>query len=175
MDKCLIGLARKMLGVRGVYEYQGGKRQRSNKEVREMMRMSCMGQELRVRRLKWLGCMLEAPEENVQLRAALGGPIRVGGVVLGGEYVPWLGQMVEDIRWYLDATEGIGRGCDVERCREGRRLLEEWEAAGCRWKVLDGTKMRWFRWLTTYPEDIKDSEDPRYNRAERRTGGGEEV
>ena len=61
------------------------------------MRMSSVMQELRAQRIKWLRDILEAPEESVQLRAAIGGMMKVGDQRLGGEYAPWLNQMVEDI------------------------------------------------------------------------------
>ena len=117
--------------------------------------------------------ILEAQEENVQLRAALGGMMQVGAQRLGGEYAPWLNQMVEDILWYVEATARLGRSSDEARCREGRRLLLGWTDASCRWKILDRSKMRCFLMLTTYPEDFKDREDPVYTRVDRGEQEGE--
>ena len=79
--------------------------------------MSSVEQELKVRRLKWLRDIMAYPEENVQLRAALGGRMDIGDRRIGGEYVPWLNQVIEDLRWYMTATEALGRPSDEDRCR----------------------------------------------------------
>ena len=49
------------------------KRQRSNAWIREELRITSVFLELRIRRLKWLRCMLQNPEDNVQVRAAVAG------------------------------------------------------------------------------------------------------
>ena len=45
MEKCILRLARRMLGLQGAYEYQGSKRQRPNKEIRNRMKISSVVQD----------------------------------------------------------------------------------------------------------------------------------
>ena len=104
LEKCMMGLARRLVGSRGVYKHGDTKRQVTNEQVRRLLRLTNVHDELRIRRLKWLHDMHANPHENVQLRAALGGRLKTSRHEMVMEYVPWLDQLVRDVKWYVDET-----------------------------------------------------------------------
>ena len=98
MESCLMGLARRLLGRESVYQCEGKNRQRPNRVIREKLGLMNLRDVLRVRRLKWLLDIIRHPGENLQLRAALGGPTRsIGGDINCDEYVPWLDLICDDL------------------------------------------------------------------------------
>ena len=112
-------------GVLGVLVVEGGARhQRNNREIRRGMGINSVWEEMKVRRLIWLEDMLRNPDENMQVRAAIGGELEMAGRRVEGEFTPWLMQMEGDVQWILQRMVKEGR-------REG---VEEAGVTLLRWK-----------------------------------------
>ena len=63
MEKVVMNLARKVVGQRGVYPHEDGKRQHTNQYVRSLLRITNLKDLLRIRRLKWLQAIAEEEEQ----------------------------------------------------------------------------------------------------------------
>ncbi len=70
-------LTRKLLGVRSIRLARSGtKKQKSDRDIRELVHIPTMFSELRKRRLKWWQAVTRHPADNVGVRAALFGTNR---------------------------------------------------------------------------------------------------
>ena len=135
-----------------------------NNDIREIMGLSCIRLELRLRRLKWLRDILDNPRENVQLRAAVAGNLQLPGEILTKPYLPWLNIIRADLIWYLRETMRSMDWRDHERCREGIHTLNLWDQQGQLGKILSPDLMVWFKHITTDLHDLrhyKDISEPR--------------
>ena len=92
-------------------EVQNVYHQKSNKEVRTMMRVANVDSELRYRRLKWLQDIIAHPDDNVQLRAAVFGEL--GDDLEPEELNPWADRWIQDLKLLLSHWEG---GMNVVDC-----------------------------------------------------------
>ena len=66
LEKCMLGLARELCGLRGTYSQRDHRRIKTNVDIRTMVGITAVHNELRVRRLEWLSSILEQPTENKQ-------------------------------------------------------------------------------------------------------------
>ena len=160
-----MNLARRVLGKKGVYEQDGVTRQFSNTYIRERMRLTCVQDRLRTRRLKWVEDIMAHPYDNVQLRAALGGQLMLGNQKrIDKEYSPWLEQLAQDVLWYIARTKTLGCNWDLPRCADGERTVLGWKEQGTLVNLLDGNKMRWFARMTVPLMDLRGPHDPCYDK-----------
>ena len=104
---------RKVAGKEGVIVADDGtRRQRSNADILRLFRLDPAQDVLFRRRLVWLQGMALQPRAYVQFRAALFGPIRLGGVWHEAPPSPWGDQMERDLlvalKWnILNLLNGI--------------------------------------------------------------------
>ena len=68
---------RKVLGADNSVEVEGVRRQISNSEVRRKFGTCTLDSTMSKRRLDWLAQIVDKPEDNVQLRAAIFGTLDV--------------------------------------------------------------------------------------------------
>ena len=91
------------------------------------MRITCVHDELRIRRLNWLQDIHKHPEDNVQLRAALAGTLKTTQVEIHEEYSTWLTQMANDVEWYLKKSSEGTNDDDKWRGQDGLRTIAIWK------------------------------------------------
>ena len=106
MESIQCTLARRAMGSEGSYESHRGRRQLIDDQVRNMMGISTVKSELRARRIKWWQAVMDAPEENKQMLAALFGTMEREvreGKVLGP--TPWVWQLTRDLEEYGAITQ----------------------------------------------------------------------
>ena len=75
-------------------------------------------------------------------------------------YLPWLLQLVGDLRWMLAKVVGLGRGEDMDRCHYGQGCLDRWVDRDTLSLLFDPMEVAWFRHLTVDPRELKDPSDP---------------
>ena len=123
--------SRAMVSV-GSYESHRGRRQISAGKVRNRMGISTAKSELRSRRIKWWQAVIDAPEENKHMLAALfktmEREVREGSV-LGP--TPWVWQLTRDLEEHGAITQqwGLPWGAITQQVEEigGMVLLrKEW-------------------------------------------------
>ena len=83
-------------------------RQYSNVWVLQELGISKARQDFRIRKLGRLRDILEHPQENVQLRAAIAGAFRFCGGPVRSEFPAWLLQLSEDIKCHMDKAAARG-------------------------------------------------------------------
>ena len=130
LEKTLMALARRAIGRAGTYEHASGNRQRPSQWVRKYLAVSSCLVTLRTRRLGWLRDMLLHPGENVQVRAALGGDMRIPFAGSTSEHTPWLEQMMEDLLWLADRIGRDHHTIHDLRMRHGASTLGRWKEEG---------------------------------------------
>ena len=155
LEKCLIGLGRKVVGREGIYIQADTRRQHSSSKIRELLSISSCFIELRIRRLQWITEILKHPSHNIQLRAALGGRMKLEHAEIDEEFTPWLAQTREDLAWYIAQSAGLGREADRTRGLEGHILLETWAAENKLIQILDARHMKWYRTMTIEFQDLR--------------------
>ena len=174
LEKCQMQLARKVFGNRGIHQSKdGGKWQHSNAKIRDILRLTNVHDELRIRRLRWIKDMQDHPDENVQLRAALGGKLQTKGLTIEGEYNPWMQQIAEDMRWYIDKLMQRGSVEDMSRGHEGHQLLRQWQDNEQLINILMKPRMKWFTHATMEPCAFRHTADPVLQGTTRRMNMGE--
>ena len=65
----------------------------------------------------------------MQLRAALGGEINAGGIVVTGEHEEWLRQLAADVEWYIKREHDLQlTPTDEGKVIHGCSQLVEWRS-----------------------------------------------
>ena len=169
----MMALARKVAGKDGIRMVDQTRKQETSKHIRKLRGISSCQEELRIRRLLWLTNILEHPSQNIQLRAALGGVLKLEHTEISLEFTPWLNQVKIDLEWYMERCCKTRRPDDLDRSLQGLRTLESWQAAGTLVNMLNPRHMKWFRSLSLPIEDLHSHADPSYPNSGTRLNEGE--
>ena len=173
LEKRMLSLGRKVVGKDGIYVQDGTRRQHSNSRIRELLQISSCFLELRIRRLQWILDILQYPSHNIQLRAALGGRIKLEHCEIEVEFTPWLMQAKHDLEWLIAESFRLGRTLDRDRAHEGHTLLRAWTLDKTLILILDPRSMRWFRSMSIQLHDLRCHTDPVYPESAARLNAGE--
>ena len=111
----MLTLGGKLVGKDGIDLVDSVRRQVSNSRIREILHVSSCFDELRIRRLQWVLDILQHSSHNLQLRAALGGKIKLEHCEVDIEFTPWLTQLKLDLEWFINETHRMGRPEDLDR------------------------------------------------------------
>ena len=135
MDSLLLRWGRSILGQENsTVRDDGSRHQISNNDARRLLRIDTVESTMCCRRLQWLRSILQAPEANKQLIAALVGTLAIEeerGIQVGRS--PWVAQWVEDVGRLCEA-HGIPCPIHTYLAREGDCALFDPQFSG--WIML---------------------------------------